>query len=232
MIDLNEECRASGAKVNVGKTIQMKSGIKKPSPDRNIRPIHPRAPDAGMRWPTLPQILMHQATPKSGLGRISDDGSPYWAYAWPGGLALAHHLIANPNLATGRSVLDLGTGSGLVAIAAAKAGARADKRAPIAGFSRPNPFRNKRMTKWKDVKKVVLAYSGGLDTSIILKWLQTELGAEVVTFTADLGQGDKRPRAGPHKAELMGIKEIRIRDVREEFVARLRLPDVPRQHGL
>ena len=46
------------------------------------------------------------------------------------------------------------------------------------------------MSKWKGVKKVVLAYSGGLDTSIILKWLQTELGAEVVTFTADLGQGD------------------------------------------
>ena len=46
------------------------------------------------------------------------------------------------------------------------------------------------MTKLKDVKKVVLAYSGGLDTSIILKWLQTELNAEVVTFTADLGQGD------------------------------------------
>ena len=45
------------------------------------------------------------------------------------------------------------------------------------------------MSKWKDVKKVVLAYSGGLDTSIILKWLQTELGAEVITFTADLGQG-------------------------------------------
>lgn len=43
----------------------------------------------------------------------------------------------------------------------------------------------------KDVKKVVLAYSGGLDTSIILKWLQTELGAEVVTFTADLGQGEE-----------------------------------------
>ena len=47
------------------------------------------------------------------------------------------------------------------------------------------------MNKWKDVKKVVLAYSGGLDTSIILKWLQTELGAEVVTFTADLGQGER-----------------------------------------
>ncbi|WP_292542647.1 argininosuccinate synthase domain-containing protein, partial [Mesorhizobium sp.] len=45
------------------------------------------------------------------------------------------------------------------------------------------------MSKTKSVKKVVLAYSGGLDTSIILKWLQTELGAEVVTFTADLGQG-------------------------------------------
>ncbi|MVA96442.1 argininosuccinate synthase [Nitratireductor sp. CAU 1489] len=73
------------------------------------------------------------------------------------------------------------------------------------------------MSKWKDVKKVVLAYSGGLDTSIILKWLQTELGAEVVTFTADLGQGDELEPAR-RKAELMGIKDIRIVDVREEFV--------------
>jgi argininosuccinate synthase len=74
------------------------------------------------------------------------------------------------------------------------------------------------MSKWKDVKKVVLAYSGGLDTSIILKWLQTELGAEVITFTADLGQGGELEPAR-QKAELMGIKDIRIVDVREEFVA-------------
>jgi argininosuccinate synthase len=73
------------------------------------------------------------------------------------------------------------------------------------------------MSKWKDVKKVVLAYSGGLDTSIILKWLQTELGAEVVTFTADLGQGGELEPAR-RKAELMGIKDIRIMDVREEFI--------------
>jgi PP-loop superfamily ATP-utilizing enzyme len=59
----------------------------------------------------------------------------------------------------------------------------------------------KSMNKWKDVKKVVLAYSGGLDTSIILKWLQTELGAEVVTFTADLGQGDELEPAR-RKAEM------------------------------
>ncbi len=73
------------------------------------------------------------------------------------------------------------------------------------------------MSKWKDVKKVVLAYSGGLDTSIILKWLQTELGAEVVTFTADLGQGGELEPAR-RKAEMMGIKQIFIRDVREEFI--------------
>ncbi len=73
------------------------------------------------------------------------------------------------------------------------------------------------MSKWKDVKKVVLAYSGGLDTSIILKWLQTELGAEVVTFTADLGQGEELEPARK-KAEMLGIKEIFIEDVREEFV--------------
>ncbi|MBN9249557.1 MAG: argininosuccinate synthase [Mesorhizobium sp. 61-13] len=74
------------------------------------------------------------------------------------------------------------------------------------------------MSKLKDVKKVVLAYSGGLDTSIILKWLQTELGAEVVTFTADLGQGGELEPARK-KAEMMGIKDIRVMDVREEFVS-------------
>ncbi|MSU88232.1 argininosuccinate synthase [Rhodobacteraceae bacterium 2CG4] len=68
-------------------------------------------------------------------------------------------------------------------------------------------------------KKVVLAYSGGLDTSIILKWLQTEYGCEVVTFTADLGQGEELEPARK-KAELLGIKpeNIYIEDVREEFV--------------
>ncbi len=67
------------------------------------------------------------------------------------------------------------------------------------------------------IKKVVLAYSGGLDTSIILKWLQTERNAEVVTFTADLGQGEELEPARK-KAELLGIREIFIEDLREEFV--------------
>src|SRR5688500_13094514 len=68
-------------------------------------------------------------------------------------------------------------------------------------------------------KKVVLAYSGGLDTSIILKWLQTEYRAEVVTFTADLGQGEEVEPAR-RKAELLGIRpeNIFIDDLREEFV--------------
>ncbi len=74
------------------------------------------------------------------------------------------------------------------------------------------------MSALKNVKKVVLAYSGGLDTSIILKWLQTEMNAEVVTFTADLGQGDELEPARK-KAEMMGIREIYIEDVREEFIS-------------
>src|SRR6202167_834077 len=71
----------------------------------------------------------------------------------------------------------------------------------------------------KDVKKVVLAYSGGLDTSVILKWLQTEYGAEVITFTADLGQGAEIEPAR-QKALTLGIKpqNIFIEDLREEFV--------------
>jgi argininosuccinate synthase len=67
-----------------------------------------------------------------------------------------------------------------------------------------------------DIKKVVLAYSGGLDTSIILKWLQETYHCEVVTFTADLGQGEEVEPAR-EKAKAMGIKEIFIEDVREEF---------------
>src|SRR5579863_9227558 len=76
----------------------------------------------------------------------------------------------------------------------------------------PNP-------KKPQIKRVVLAYSGGLDTSIILKWLQTEYGAEVITFTADLGQGEELEPAR-RKAELLGVKpdHIFIEDVREEFV--------------
>ncbi len=69
----------------------------------------------------------------------------------------------------------------------------------------------------KEVKKVVLAYSGGLDTSVILKWLQDEHQCEVVTFTADLGQGEELEPARS-KAKAAGIKEIYIDDVREEFV--------------
>ena len=69
----------------------------------------------------------------------------------------------------------------------------------------------------KDIKKIVLSYSGGLDTSIMLKWLQETYRCEVVTFTADLGQGEELEPARK-KAEMFGIKDIRIVDVREEFV--------------
>jgi argininosuccinate synthase len=68
------------------------------------------------------------------------------------------------------------------------------------------------------IKKVVLAYSGGLDTSVILKWLQEEYKCEVITFTADLGQGEDIEPARA-KAEMMGIKNIFIEDLREEFVS-------------
>ena len=71
--------------------------------------------------------------------------------------------------------------------------------------------------KQDSVKKVVLAYSGGLDTSVILRWLQDRYNAQVVTFTADIGQGDEVEPARA-KAELLGIKEIFIEDLREEFV--------------
>jgi len=68
-----------------------------------------------------------------------------------------------------------------------------------------------------DIKKVVLAYSGGLDTSVILKWLKDNYQCEVVTFTADIGQGEEVEPAR-EKAKRLGVKEIFIDDLKEEFV--------------
>jgi predicted nicotinamide N-methyase len=74
---------------------------------------------------SLPAIRLHRAVPASGLSRLlgPEAASPYWAYAWGGGLALAAHVSAHPETVAGKRVLDLGSGSGLVAIAAALAGA-------------------------------------------------------------------------------------------------------------
>lgn len=78
--------------------------------------------------PSIPEICLHRAGPKSGLWRLAEEdddfGAPYWAFPWGGGLALARYVLDHPDLVAGHRVLDLGSGSGLVAIAAAKSGAR------------------------------------------------------------------------------------------------------------
>jgi predicted nicotinamide N-methyase len=77
--------------------------------------------------PSIPEIHLHKAGPQSGLWRLADEdqefGSPYWAHYWGGGLVLARYLLDRPDVAAGRRVFDLGAGSGVVGIAAAKAGA-------------------------------------------------------------------------------------------------------------
>ncbi|MHA6644171.1 class I SAM-dependent methyltransferase [Mesorhizobium sp. A623] len=73
--------------------------------------------------PFVPEIRLHTAHPGSGLRRLEGDAAPYWAYPWAGGTALARYVLDRPQTVLGRRVLDLGAGSGLVAIAAAKAGA-------------------------------------------------------------------------------------------------------------
>ena len=89
-----------------------------------IRDNLPVAPVSG-----IAEIRLHKAAPDSGLRRLAEAdaagfGSPYWAYHWAGGLALARHMLDYPETVAGKTVLDLGAGGGLVAIAAAKAGAR------------------------------------------------------------------------------------------------------------
>ena len=79
------------------------------------------------------------------------------------------------------------------------------------------------MRNKKKIKKVVLAYSGGLDTSVILKWIQEEYGCEIVTFTADLGQGSELNEA-KEKAKNFGVKEIFVEDLRDEFVSNYVFP--------
>ena len=79
--------------------------------------------------PGLSSLRLHLANETSGLGRLlaelGSESAPYWAHVWAGGLALAHHIAAEPDMVRGRTVIDYGTGSGLVAITAAKAGAGA-----------------------------------------------------------------------------------------------------------
>ncbi|MFF0918716.1 class I SAM-dependent methyltransferase [Rhizobium leguminosarum] len=99
-------------------------GMPNPDPAAFINANLPISP-----VPAIPEIRLHTAGPASGLwrlaGRREADPPPYWAYPWAGGAVLARHLLDRPEMVTGRRVLDLGAGSGLVAIAAAKAGARA-----------------------------------------------------------------------------------------------------------
>jgi predicted nicotinamide N-methyase len=104
-------------------------------PTQFIRANLPIAPAPG-----IPEVRLHKALPTSRVGRLAalDEegfGSPYWAYHWGGGLALARYVLDHPEIVTGRAVLDLGAGSGLVAIAAAKAGAASVVAAEIDSYA-------------------------------------------------------------------------------------------------
>ena len=99
--------------------------IESPAHSRSLDFIQANLPLAPV--PGVPEIQLHKAGPSSGLSRLADTepdfATPYWAYHWGGGLALARYVLDNPGCVAGRKVLDLGSGSGLVAIAAAKSGA-------------------------------------------------------------------------------------------------------------
>ncbi len=103
-----------------------RADIDTPTPPDIVQLIQSRFPLAPVR--SVPEIRLHRAGPNSGLSRLADAdasfGIPYWAHSWGGGLALARHVLDHPEAVAGKRVLDLGAGSGLVAIAAAMAGAR------------------------------------------------------------------------------------------------------------
>lgn len=97
--------------------------------------------------PGVPEIRLHKAVPTSGLNRLARQdaagfGSPYWAYHWAGGLALARHVLDHPAIVRGKRVVDLGAGGGLIAIAAVKAGAAAVTAAEIDAYARAALRRN------------------------------------------------------------------------------------------
>ena len=104
--------------------VMKRPGTLRPDPATFIQANLPISP-----VPSIPEIRLHTAGPASGLWRLAGRGEadppPYWAYPWAGGAVLARHLLDRPETVAGRRVLDLDAGSGLVAIAAAKAGARA-----------------------------------------------------------------------------------------------------------
>lgn len=106
----------------------MSDGPARPDPWHFIRANLPL-----IAVPSRPDIRLHLATPGSGLSRLVGEAasSPYWAFCWGGGLAIARHLLENPDCVRAKRVLDFGSGSGLVAIAAAKAGARSVLAAEI-----------------------------------------------------------------------------------------------------
>ena len=87
--------------------------------------------------PDVPEISLHTARPESGLMRLLGDNheSPYWAWPWAGGIVLSRYILDHPDCVVGRTVLDFGSGSGLVAIAAAKAGARQVTAVDLDGFA-------------------------------------------------------------------------------------------------
>src|SRR5690606_6095633 len=87
----------------------------------------------------------------------------------------------------------------------------------LAPFRPYSPSDTPGVTPMSEIKKVVLAYSGGLDTSVIVRWLQDTYQCEVITFTADIGQGEEVEPARA-KAQALGVKQIYIDDLREEFV--------------
>lgn len=108
------------------RSLSRRADIESPAEHDIARVIRSRFPVEPVR--SAPEIRLHRGGPNSGLSRLAEAdaafGNPYWAHVWGGGLALARHVLARPTCVAGKRVLDLGTGSGLVAIAAAMAGAR------------------------------------------------------------------------------------------------------------
>jgi predicted nicotinamide N-methyase len=173
--------------------------------------------------PGCPGLRLYTAHPGSGLSRLEPVAPPFWAWPWPGGLALARFVLKNPGVVAGRRVLDLGAGSGLVGLAAARAGAAAVRAADIDRFARAAVRENAALnglrlaTTGADLldgpvprEAVILAGDVVYDLALACRvhaFLRTAAAAGRQVYLGDIGR-PSMPREGMERVAVFPVRDV------------------------